>query len=151
MTKKNLLKIGIALSGMASVQPTVSALAQSTDMAAANVSADEAAAAKTALLASIGQAIANLPSDASQADIEAAIAYAIDQSQAPLAVVIAVLEQVSASQASRSGAQRALANLLDAKNRLASGTGAIGADDALFGTDSDLAATPVGGGNSNYS
>ncbi|USI72476.1 hypothetical protein [Sphingomonas morindae] len=104
-------------------------------------------AAVAALRESINRAIAGVPADASQTDIEAALVFAIDQANQPMSVVLAALEPVDGQTLSAS-AEAALRAIRATRGRLARGTGAIaGGPDISVAFGPDYA---IDGGASDY-
>jgi len=116
--------------------------------------ADHAAAidpaAVTALLDAMTSALAALGPDAAQQDVEAALVFAIDQSQQPPGVVLAALAQLQAVKPQSATNGKAIASVLQARRRLAGqGTGSLADDGAIFGPNGGLSVV-VAGGSSNY-
>lgn len=126
----------------------VTGAAQAQNAASASVQVDPAAV--NALAASIQSGLAALPANASTADMEAAIAFAVSQSGQPPAVVTAALGKVSGLSPKASAALRVYARKY-AANGGQTGTGALAADRAI--TSASLGAGPSGGGGgtSDYS
>ena len=107
-------------------------------------------AAVATLLDSMKAALAGLAPDAAQQDIEAALVFAIDQSQQPPAVVLAALAQLQAVKPQSATNGKAILTVLQARRRLAGqGTGSLAEDGAIFGPSDGLTVV-VAGGSSNY-
>jgi hypothetical protein len=114
--------------------------------------ADQAAApdqaAVDALIKRINDQLATLSPDASQADVEAAIVFALDQAQQPDNVVLAALRAIKATTKDKK-VELALTNVTNLRERLANqGTGGLGGDGGDLGFGPSLNAT--GGGTSDY-
>lgn len=107
-------------------------------------------AAVTALLDSIKSALMGLAPDAAQQDVEAAIVFALDQSQQPPKVILAALTGFQAVKPQSAVVSKAVASVLRARRRLAGlGTGSLADDGATFGPGEGPAVV-LGGGSSNY-
>lgn len=155
MKRERLFAAAAGAAGLALVSSASGLSAAAIDAVAQNEPAKAApageavdAAAVAALVEKINAQVAALAADASQADVEAAVLFAIDQAQQPDPVVAAALAEVKANATGK--IQTALANVEKLRGRLASGTGGIGGN----GADGDLSFGPQlngsGGGSSNY-
>lgn len=121
---------------------------QAQNVAPAMTEAD--AAAIGTLTTSIRQALAALPATATQADMEAAIAFAVSQSGQSPAVVLAALAKVSTPSAKANAAVRAYGRKYAASGGQP-GTGAVAADRAITNTALSAGPSGGGGGTSDYS
>src|SRR4051812_32478772 len=158
MKRERMIAAAAGAAGLALVSPATGLYAAVADVVAtqeapvnptAAPSGEVDAAAVAALVSSINAQVAALPADASQADMEAAVLFAIDQAQQPDAVVSAALAQVKA--AAQGKLLAALTNVEKLRGRLA-GTGGIGGNGN--GDDGDLSFGPqlggTGGGSTDY-
>jgi len=143
---------GLAFAGSAA-NVAVAALAQDAQPAPSGgaTAAVVDAAAVAALVEQINARLAALPADATAADIEAQILFAIDQAQVPADVAAAALAQLSADNPN-AAVLTALQNVKALQGRLASGTGGIGT--GAIGDSGDLSFGPSvngsGGGSTDY-
>lgn len=146
---------------LAMTVPAVGALAgeaQSTVEQPASTDAPAAdPASVAALLEQIKARVSALPADASAADIEAQIMFAIDQAQMPADVIAAALAQFQA-ESSNAAVLAAIGNVQALQGRLASGTGGTvngGTGTGGVADSGDLNWGPsvgggTGGGSSDY-
>ncbi len=133
--------LGLMVAGTAQAQEATSTVAP----------AQVDPAAVTALASAIQQALAALPANASKADVEAAIAFAVSQSGQPRAVVLAALKQVANQSPKMAAAVSGYAQKV-ARGEGEAGTGALAqASQALSSQALGAGPSGGGGGTSDYS
>ncbi|WP_420143834.1 hypothetical protein [Sphingobium sp.] len=142
--------LGLALT--AAVAPVgVSAVAAIDEQDVNGAAADPQVDPVAALVASVQAALAALPANATQAEIEAAIAYVLDQSGLSIEDQLLALAQLGQGSGTGTPMSLAIANLQQNRKRLNSGTGAVAGDGSLFGAGGTSGIQiSVDGFDSNY-